>query len=77
MPAMLTLQHHIPFAVMSDECIKKIEQCRAAGEDFTIKCWLPKDAETIMFLGAGTRIATVFKKETDDAQDNQAVAQPS
>lgn len=55
---------------MSDECIKKIEQCRADGTDFTIRCWLPKDAETIMFLGADTRIATVFTGESDNAQDD-------
>lgn len=73
MPAMLTLQHHLPFAVMSDDDIKKIERCRASGEDFTIKCWLPKDAETIKFLGPDMRIATVFTKETDDAQKTQEV----
>ena len=70
MPSLLTLQHHLPFAVMSDECIKKIEQCRADGKEFTIRCWLPKDAETIMFLGADTRIATVFTGESDNAQDD-------
>ncbi|MNV44014.1 hypothetical protein D3C71_1357580 [compost metagenome] len=71
---MLTLQHSLPFAVMSDQCIAKIEQCRENGEDFTIKCWLPKDPETILFLGAGVRIATVVTQETDDAPDNQTVA---
>lgn len=70
---MLTLQHHLPFAVMSDSCIAKIEQCRADGKDFTIKCWLPKDPETVMFLGAGVRIATVVT-EGEDAQDTQTVA---
>ena len=69
MPGMLTLQHAIPFAVMSDQCIAKIEQCQEKGEDFTIKCWLPKDPETISFLGAGVRIATVVR-EGDNVQDS-------
>lgn len=72
MPHMLTLQHGIPFAVMSDQCEAKIRQCQEAGEDFTIKVWLPKDPETIKFLGVKVRIATVIK-ETDDVQDNQTV----
>lgn len=74
MPGLLTLQHALPFAVMSDKCIAKIKQCQEKGEDFTIRCWLPKDLETIQFLGANVRIATVVTQETDDAPDNQTVA---
>lgn len=70
MPHLLTLQHHLPFAVMSDKCLAKIEQCQERGEDFTINCWLPQDPETIAFLGTGVRIATVQTKETQDAPDN-------
>lgn len=70
---MLTLQHEIPFAIMSDKCIAKIAQCQERGEDFTIKCWLPKDPDTIAVIGDNVRIATVKLKETDNAPDSQAV----
>jgi hypothetical protein len=73
MPRMLTLQHEVPFAVMSDKCIAKIEQCMERGEDFTLRCWLPKDPDTIAVIGVNVRIATVELKETRNAPDSQAV----
>lgn len=78
MPHMLQLEHYLPFAVMGDEELKRLDELVAAGADFVIEVYKPSPDIARQLPGQGY-IAYVKPaiKETDDDQDNQAVAEPS
>lgn len=74
MPHMLQLEHHLPFAIMGDAELKRLDELVAAGEDFVIQIYKPSEDIARQLPGQGY-IAYVkpAPKETDDAQDSQAV----
>lgn len=67
---MLQLEHHLPFAIMGDEELKRLDECVAAGVDFVIEIYKPSPDIARKLPGHGY-VAYVRTSEAEpDAQDN-------
>ena len=74
MPHMLQLEHHLPFAIMGDAELKRLDELVAAGEDFIIQVYKPSDDIARQLPGQGyIAYVKAAPKETDDDQNTQAV----